>query len=97
MLSPENSADALNKESRTDTVNLNDNDNDNDIRIEISDAISEKDKVKFTVYTKITSPIFQESEFSVTRLHEEFIWLHDRCNENEEYAGLIVSVDRLFH
>ncbi|CAF1050050.1 unnamed protein product [Rotaria sordida] len=92
MLSPENSADALNKESRTDTVNLNDNDNDNDndIRIEISDAISEKDKVKFTVYTKTTSPIFQESEFSVTRLHEEFIWLHDRCNENEEYAGLII-------
>jgi sorting nexin-5/6/32 len=35
--------------------------------------------------------IFQETEFSVTRQHEEFIWLHDRYNENEEYAGLIVS------
>ena len=36
-------------------------------------------------------PIFQESDFSVSRQHEEFIWLHDRYNENEEYAGLIVS------
>ncbi|CAF2748166.1 unnamed protein product [Rotaria sp. Silwood2] len=66
------------------------NDTNNDIRIDISDALSEKDKVKFTVHTKTTSPIFQESEFNVTRLHEEFIWLHDRCNENEEYAGLII-------
>ncbi|CAF0810574.1 unnamed protein product [Rotaria sp. Silwood1] len=72
--------------SRTDTVDLT----DNDIRIDISDALSEKDKVKFTVHTKTTSSMFQESEFSVTRLHEEFIWLHDRCNENEEYAGLII-------
>lgn len=40
---------------------------------------------------KTTLRIFQESEFSVTRQHEEFIWLHDQFNENEEYAGLIVS------
>ncbi len=39
--------------------------------------------------------IFQESEFSVTRQHEEFIWLHERYNENEEYAGLIVTSLRL--
>ncbi|CAF4072006.1 unnamed protein product [Rotaria sp. Silwood2] len=88
MLAPENSADTLNKEPHTDMVDLNDT--NNDIRIDISDALSEKDKVKFTVHTKTTSPIFQESEFNVTRLHEEFIWLHDRCNENEEYAGLII-------
>ncbi|CAF3335105.1 unnamed protein product [Rotaria socialis] len=62
----------------------------NDIRIDISDAISEKDKVRFTVHTKSKSSISHESEFSVTRLHEEFIWLHDQCNENEEYAGLII-------
>ncbi len=84
--------------------------NENDIHIDISDALSEKEKVKFTVHTKVNLylllifktfnliyflksklSIFQESEFSVTRQHEEFIWLHDRYNENEEYAGLIVS------
>ena len=90
---------------RSDTVDLN----ENDILIDISDALSEKDKVKFTVHTKVKIssdvplkilnsfslfqtklPSFQESDFSVTRQHEEFIWLHDRYNENEEYAGLIV-------
>jgi sorting nexin-5/6/32 len=40
--------------------------------------------------------MFQEPEFSVTRQHEEFIWLHDRFNENEEYAGLIVSFNIFF-
>lgn len=34
---------------------------------------------------------FKESEFSVVRQHEEFIWLHDRYVENPEYAGIIVS------
>ena len=34
---------------------------------------------------------FQSSEFSVVREHEEFVWLHDRYVENEEYAGIIVS------
>ena len=81
--------------------------NDNDIHIDISDALSEKEKVKFTVHTKVNSidfiflsfcvflktksSIFQEADFNVTRQHEEFIWLHDRFNENEEYAGLIVG------
>lgn len=34
---------------------------------------------------------FRNPEFSVVRQHEEFIWLHDRYGENEEYAGIIVS------
>lgn len=34
---------------------------------------------------------YREPEFSVVRQHEEFIWLHDRYLENEEYAGMIVS------
>jgi hypothetical protein len=38
-----------------------------------------------------TLPDFRESEFSVVRQHEEFIWLHDRYVENEDYAGIIVS------
>uniref|UniRef100_A0A6I8SLU4 PX domain-containing protein n=1 Tax=Xenopus tropicalis TaxID=8364 RepID=A0A6I8SLU4_XENTR len=28
-------------------------------------------------------------DFSVTRLHEDFIWLHDSLIETEDYAGLI--------
>ncbi|UJR25346.1 hypothetical protein I4U23_006696 [Adineta vaga] len=74
------------KQQHSDTVNLN----ESDINIDISDALSEKEKVKFTVHTKTKLSLFQESEFSVTRQHEEFIWLHDRYNENEEYAGLII-------
>lgn len=39
-------------------------------------------------------PHFAQSEFSVVRQHEEFIWLHDAYVENEEYAGLIVRRGR---
>ncbi|XP_042761675.1 sorting nexin-32 isoform X2 [Panthera leo] len=35
-------------------------------------------------------PHFAQTEFSVVRQHEEFIWLHDAYVENEEYAGLII-------
>uniref|UniRef100_A0A8C7F884 Sorting nexin 6 n=1 Tax=Oncorhynchus kisutch TaxID=8019 RepID=A0A8C7F884_ONCKI len=55
-----------------------------------SDALSERDKVKFTVHTKSTLPNFKQNEFSVVRQHEEFIWLHDSFVENEEYAGYII-------
>lgn len=40
---------ASNNKDRAETVDLN----DNDIHIDISDALSEKDKVKFTVHTKV--------------------------------------------
>jgi len=40
-----------------------------------------------------TLPDFQRSEFSVVRQHEEFIWLHDQFEENEDYAGFIVSIE----
>lgn len=134
---------------------------DSPLQVEISDAVSERDKVKFTVQTKVRwllvgqevdswpgvgsrasttlnplesivpecwlslvgfgmgcrkwmlsgfgegsfgedgishrslgfqsgLPHFAQSEFSVVRQHEEFIWLHDTYVENEEYAGLIV-------
>uniref|UniRef100_A0A452IJA6 PX domain-containing protein n=1 Tax=Gopherus agassizii TaxID=38772 RepID=A0A452IJA6_9SAUR len=58
--------------------------------IDIPDALSEKDKVKFTVHTKTTLPTFQSPEFSVTRQHEDFVWLHDTLTETEEYAGFII-------
>ena len=34
---------------------------------------------------------FQSPEFSVTRQHEDFVWLHDTLTETTDYAGLIVS------
>lgn len=64
---------------------------DNSLVVDISDALSEKDKVKFTVHTKTTLRTFQKPEFLVVRQHEEFIWLHDRYEENLLYAGYIVS------
>ncbi|XP_053253276.1 sorting nexin-5 isoform X1 [Podarcis raffonei] len=63
---------------------------DPSLQIDIPDALSEKDKVKFTVHTKTTLPVFQNTEFSVTRQHEDFEWLHDTFIETEEYAGLII-------
>uniref|UniRef100_A0A8C7HXQ6 SNX6 n=1 Tax=Oncorhynchus kisutch TaxID=8019 RepID=A0A8C7HXQ6_ONCKI len=63
------------------------------LQVDISDALSERDKVKFTVHTKSTLPNFKQNEFSVVRQHEEFIWLHDSFVENEEYAGYIVSTE----
>ncbi|XP_023258564.1 sorting nexin-6 [Seriola lalandi dorsalis] len=59
------------------------------LQVDISDALSERDKVKFTVHTKSTLPNFKQNEFSVVRQHEEFIWLHDSFVENEDYAGYI--------
>ncbi|XP_062986099.1 sorting nexin-5 [Elgaria multicarinata webbii] len=63
---------------------------DPSLQIDIPDALSEKDKVKFTVHTKTTLPAFQGTEFSVTRQHEDFEWLHDTFVETEVYAGLII-------
>lgn len=64
---------------------------ENSLLVDISDALSEKDKVKFTVHTRTTLPDFQKNEFFVVRQHEEFVWLHDRFEENLLYAGYIVS------
>ncbi|XP_042202090.1 sorting nexin-32-like isoform X2 [Callorhinchus milii] len=63
---------------------------DSSLQVEISDAVSERDKVKFTVHTKTNLAYFKQAEFSVVRQHEEFIWLHDAYVENEEYAGVII-------
>ncbi|KAK8388732.1 hypothetical protein O3P69_020616 [Scylla paramamosain] len=74
------------KSGRSDTVDLN----DSTLQVDISDALSEREKVKFTVHTKTTLPDYAKPEFSVVRQHEEFIWLHDRFDENEDYAGYII-------
>jgi len=59
--------------------------------VDISDALSEQDKVKFTVHTKTTLKEFKKTDFTSVREHEEFVWLHDRFVENDDYAGIIVS------
>lgn len=72
---------------RSVSVDLN---HDPSLMIDIPDALSEREKVKFTVHTKTTLAAFQKPEFSVTRQHEDFIWLHDTLVESEDYAGLII-------
>uniref|UniRef100_A0A1B6CKE3 Sorting nexin n=2 Tax=Clastoptera arizonana TaxID=38151 RepID=A0A1B6CKE3_9HEMI len=74
------------KPGRSETVDLT----DNSLLVDISDALSEKDKVKFTVHTKTTLRDFQKSDFVVVRQHEEFVWLHDQFEEKEDYAGYII-------
>lgn len=61
------------------------------LHVEISDALSEKDKVKFTVHVQTNLP-YHKQENHVVRQHEEFVWLHDLFEENEDYAGYIVSI-----
>ncbi|XP_059616618.1 sorting nexin-32 isoform X2 [Phlebotomus argentipes] len=63
---------------------------DDNLLVDISDALSEKDRVKFTVHTRTSLPGYAKSDFCVVRQHEEFVWLHDRFEENEEYAGYII-------
>ncbi|XP_035220054.1 sorting nexin-6-like isoform X2 [Stegodyphus dumicola] len=72
--------------NRSDTIDLS----DQSLLVDISDALSERDKVKFTVHTKTTLPTFAKPEFSVVRQHEEFVWLHDSFEENEKYAGFTI-------
>lgn len=74
------------KGNRSENIDLN----DNVLIVDISDALSEKEKVKFTVHTKTTLSEFPESEYVVVRQHEEFVWLHDQFEENKEYAGYII-------
>eukprot|EP00069_Balaena_mysticetus_P016824 bmy_10235T0 len=77
------------KESKPSSMSV-DLQGDSSLQVEISDAVSERDKVKFTVQTKSCVRHFAQTEFSVVRHHEEFIWLHNAYVENEEYAGLII-------
>ncbi|KAL7644065.1 UNVERIFIED_CONTAM: hypothetical protein RMT77_004877 [Armadillidium vulgare] len=74
------------KSGKSDAVDLG----ENALQVDISDALSEREKVKFTVHTKTNLPEYCKQDFSVVRQHEEFIWLHDRFDENEDYAGFII-------
>ena len=72
----------------TQPVDLSDG--DGFLAVDISDALSERDWVKFTVHTKTSMSAFAKGEFSVIRLHGEFLWLHDTFTENPDYAGYII-------
>lgn len=58
--------------------------------VDISDVLSERDRVKFTVHTKTNEPEFSKQQSSVVRQHEEFVWLHDCLEDDERYAGYII-------
>lgn len=73
---------------RSDTVDLNES--SHTLIVEISDALSEREKVKFTVRTRATLAAFEKPDVAVVRQHEEFLWLHTMLEENEEYAGYII-------
>eukprot|EP00088_Acartia_fossae_P020302 TRINITY_DN2191_c1_g1_i13.p1 TRINITY_DN2191_c1_g1~~TRINITY_DN2191_c1_g1_i13.p1 ORF type:complete len:397 (+),score=138.88 TRINITY_DN2191_c1_g1_i13:48-1238(+) len=75
------------QESTTETVDIS---SDTFLTVEISDALSEKDKSKFTVHTKTNMPDYLKGDFAVTRLHEDFTWLHDDIRDNPAYAGYII-------
>lgn len=47
--------------------------------------------MSFCMSLQTTLSTFQSPEFSVTRQHEDFVWLHDTLTETTDYAGLIVS------
>ncbi|OQR76366.1 sorting nexin-6-like [Tropilaelaps mercedesae] len=73
---------------RADTVDLSDS--APTLIIEISDALSEREKVKFTVKTRSSLAGFENPDVSVMRQHEEFLWLHSLLEEEERYAGYII-------
>uniref|UniRef100_A0AC34PU78 PX domain-containing protein n=1 Tax=Panagrolaimus sp. JU765 TaxID=591449 RepID=A0AC34PU78_9BILA len=79
----------LYRNNRTESVSVDVN-LDGFLNVDISDALSERDKVKYTVHTKTNLPAFLKHEMSVVREHEEFIWLHNCLEDNEDYAGFII-------
>lgn len=63
---------------------------DDSLLVDISDALSERDRVRFTVHTRTKLAQFAKPVMSVVRQHEEFIWLHDCLEDNDQYAGYII-------
>lgn len=77
------------KNDKSDEINTN----VSPLAVEISDAISEKENVKFTIVVKTSLPSFTESkgsEYKVIRSHHDFAWLHASLQENPRYAGLLI-------
>uniref|UniRef100_A0AC35TXY4 PX domain-containing protein n=1 Tax=Rhabditophanes sp. KR3021 TaxID=114890 RepID=A0AC35TXY4_9BILA len=87
--SPTEDVSDIHRNHRTEVFTM-DTDSDVSLVVDISDALSERDKVKYTVHTKTNWDIFGKGEISVVREHSEFIWLHSVLEENRDYAGLII-------
>lgn len=60
------------------------------LHVEISDALSNKDLVSFTVRTMTNLPEFKNQNMQVNRTHDDFIWLHDQFEDNPAFAGFII-------
>ncbi|KAM7538837.1 hypothetical protein Aperf_G00000050553 [Anoplocephala perfoliata] len=60
------------------------------LNVEISDALSNKDLVSFTIRTKTNIPEFKNQIMQVNRIHDDFIWLHDQFEDNPSFAGFII-------
>jgi sorting nexin-5/6/32 len=63
------------------------------LSLEISDAISEKESVKFTINIKTEIPSYTAARgqtYSVVRSYSDFVWLHTSLSENELYYGLLI-------
>eukprot|EP00800_Vazella_pourtalesii_P001130 TRINITY_DN10943_c0_g1_i2.p1 TRINITY_DN10943_c0_g1~~TRINITY_DN10943_c0_g1_i2.p1 ORF type:complete len:285 (-),score=65.23 TRINITY_DN10943_c0_g1_i2:20-874(-) len=63
---------------------------DQSLKVEISDALSEQEKVKFTIHTKTTLKDFKQPDFTVIRDHDEFIWLHEAFLDNPTMQGFLI-------
>lgn len=63
------------------------------VKSSVKEDILHRELIKeiISLLLQTTLPEFEKQEFSVVRQQEEFVWLHDRFEENEEYAGFIVS------
>lgn len=63
------------------------------LMISITDAVSERETVKFMIQVNSDLPSYVESrgrEFKVSRTHHEFSWLHSSLSDNPMYAGYLL-------
>ena len=60
------------------------------LHLEISDAVSEKLDVRYTIKTETTLPAYEGSNFTVERSHGEFVWLFTSLLDNPNHAGLLI-------
>jgi len=75
------------EEGGTKAVDLTDTES---LKVSIADALNEQEIVKFTVQTKTTLEKFKGTDFTVTRTHDEFLWLHASIVADPKYAGFII-------
>ncbi|KAI3389769.1 hypothetical protein SNEBB_005861 [Seison nebaliae] len=80
----------LNEPSSQEQVHISNIADDQSLKVDISDALNEKNRVKFTINTNTKLREFKAPSFTVTRYHDDFVWLRDRFAENAQFAGFII-------